>query len=134
MYQNMTLGPGTLYIKNEPIGPIIPELNIDYPPDDTQHIRFPLHTPEPIEFELESTVDIPTLSILTGEEFLGGSKTFSLQYTGTRLEQVRKHKKKRINKKWAKRYGYREVSYTWRIDDARLLDTGDGSFEFRKEY
>ena len=34
-----------------------------------------------------------------------------MEYECTRLEQIRKHKKKRINKKWAKRYGYREVPY-----------------------
>lgn len=45
--------------------------------------------------------------------------------------QVRKHKKKRINKKWAKRYGYRQVikkSEGWELH----MNT-DGSLEFVKE-
>lgn len=33
---------------------------------------------------------------------------WELSYKKT--EQIRKHKKKRINKKWAKKYGYREVN------------------------
>ena len=45
-------------------------------------------------------------------------------------EQKRKHKKKRINKKWAKRYGYKCVTKTtkgWKLKTYK-----DGSFEFVK--
>ena len=31
-------------------------------------------------------------------------------------QQIRRHKKKRINKKWAKRYGYRDVIGTYEAD------------------
>ena len=46
------------------------------------------------------------------------------------LVQRRKHRKKRINKKWAKRYGYKCVTKTtkgWKLKTYK-----DGSFEFIK--
>lgn len=45
------------------------------------------------------------------------SNTFDLQYTI--MVQARRHRKKRINKKWLKRYGYKPMQMTsngWRID------------------
>lgn len=41
----------------------------------------------------------------------------NLEATGIKkiLVQARKHKKKRINKKWLKRYGYKEISVPVRI-------------------
>lgn len=44
--------------------------------------------------------------------------------------QARKHKKKRINKKWAKRYGYKCVTKT--AKGWKLKTYTDGSFEFVK--
>ena len=46
------------------------------------------------------------------------------------LVQRRRHRKKRINKKWAKRYGYKCVTKTtkgWKLNKYK-----DGSFEFIK--
>ena len=43
--------------------------------------------------------------------------TYSLQYTT--LIQNRKHKKNRINKKWAKRYGYSPVIH--RYNDVKIV-------------
>lgn len=38
----------------------------------------------------------------------------------TKEVQLRTHRKKRINKKWAKRYGYKTV-----LDDGRIIRCGD---------
>lgn len=35
-------------------------------------------------------------------------------------EQIRKHHKTRINKKWAKRYGYRQAEYLFDVDNADI--------------
>ena len=43
-----------------------------------------------------------------------------LVFRCTRLEQIRRHKKKRINKKWAKRYGYREVRDVYEFENAHI--------------
>ena len=38
----------------------------------------------------------------------------------TKQVQCRTHRKRRINKKWAKRYGYKTV-----LDDGRIIRVGD---------
>lgn len=43
--------------------------------------------------------------------------------------QIRKHKKKRVNKKWAKRYGYKTRFKTVRITDAKFESKTDGDIE-----
>ena len=48
-----------------------------------------------------------------------------------RIVQYRTHKKKRINKKWLKRYGYKQVNVTskgWQLNTYT-----DGTFEFKKD-
>ena len=64
---------------------------------------------------------------------LGGKLTDKYNITLPVFVQKRKHKKKRINKKWAKRYGYKCVTKT--IKGWKLKQYKDGSFEFiSKEY
>lgn len=58
------------------------------------------------------------------------SNTFDLQYTA--MVQARRHRKKRINKKWLKRYGYRPQQVTskgWSID---IYNTQTGEVELIK--
>ena len=38
----------------------------------------------------------------------GSEDNWSLSFV--KLEQIRRHRKKRTNKKWAKKYGYRQVN------------------------
>lgn len=45
--------------------------------------------------------------------------------------QARRHKKKRINKKWQKRYGYKQVMVTSK--DWKLSEYDSGTCEFIKE-
>ena len=55
-------------------------------------------------------------------------KSYDIVYP--KVVQARKHKKKRINKKWLKRYGYKTIHVTskgW-----KLKTYADGSFEFVK--
>jgi hypothetical protein len=43
--------------------------------------------------------------------------TYKTQFeTSIYKKQIRTHKKKRINKKWAKKYGYRDVIGTYEAD------------------
>ena len=58
------------------------------------------------------------------------SDTLDLQYTT--MVQARRHRKKRINKKWLKRYGYKPIQMTskgWRID---TYNTQTGEVELVK--
>ena len=55
------------------------------------------------------------------------TSTFSIQYT--KLVQAKKHRKWRTNKKWLKRYGYKEVvveSDGWNVKES---DEGTAIFE-----
>ena len=57
-------------------------------------------------------------------------KMFDIEYTT--IVQVRKHRKKRINKKWLKKYGYKQVkvrSKGWKIRGY----ADDGTWEFVKD-
>lgn len=55
---------------------------------------------------------------------------FDIEYTT--IVQARKHRKKRINKKWLKKYGYKQVmvrSKGWKI----RTYADDGTWEFVKD-
>ncbi len=114
-------GPGIFYINNKPIGTGILDNEVDIIPEEPEfdyaHIP-PITLSKPIELELESTLNVPLIKELAGH--FSEPKGFYLEYDGVRYEQVRKHKKKRINKKWAKRYGYREVPCRYRMENAYI--------------
>lgn len=131
MIPSFTFGSGNLYINNEKYKTTVHEVDpvIDGLLDTGKRINYRLT--EAIEFELKTTLDVPVLNMLTGPGT--PARGFTLAYEGTYKEQIRKHKKKRINKKWAKRYGYREVPCLYKMENAKLLDDGLGGFEFRAD-
>lgn len=55
-------------------------------------------------FDLDITYNDKIIDELTG-------RNKKVRIVGRKLVQNRKHKKKRINKKWAKRYGYSLILY-----------------------
>lgn len=121
MFPNIQFSSGSLYIKDELIGPTIPEIppiDINEPPNYIRSLNFPLSTEA--EFTVEAEIDAPMFYGLCGIPPMTNIQTFTLQYQRPVTEQVRKHKKKRINKKWAKRYGYRTVLKTYQIDNVRF--------------
>ena len=63
------------------------------------------------------------------------AENFSIEYNVPILVQARWHKKKRINKKWLKRYGMKEDTVKMKTDARRLsydIDTGALTFEADK--
>lgn len=54
-----------------------------------------------------------------GTEYLNGTRIFVTDMI-TKDVQARKHRKKRINKKWLKRYGHKTVP-----DDTKVIMTED---------
>lgn len=58
------------------------------------------------------------------------SNTFDLQYTV--MVQARRHKKKRINKKWLKRYGYKKQQMTSKGWELSTYNTQTGEVEMVK--
>ena len=43
--------------------------------------------------------------------------------------QRRKHKKRRINKKWAKKYGYKDIIVSGKLNQIVTNDNGESKFE-----
>lgn len=130
MHPNIAFGMGELYMGEIRLGAITDgQMSTIEVCDtiETDPIRTTRHF-EPIEFEMETMIDTQTLGTLIGEP--KGPSGFTVCYDGTYLEQARRHKKKRINKKWAKRYGYREVPCTYRFNNARLSERENGAILF----
>lgn len=74
------------------------------------------------EMEFQCRIDGGTLAKLTGATTEG--MLFDITYASPRQVQVRKHKKKRINKKWAKRYGYKTVLVEHELTDCTITYSG----------
>lgn len=74
------------------------------------------------EMEFECCIDGDTLARLTGANTEG--MLFDVSYSSPRQVQVRRHKKKRINKKWAKRYGYKTVIVEHMLTNCSITHTG----------
>lgn len=60
------------------------------------------------EFTMEAEIDGNMLAKLYGLDLAAG-KDFTVEYSEPILIQARCHKKKRINKKWRKRYGFKTI-------------------------
>lgn len=74
----------------------------------------------------DTTINEDLLKKLTSEF----PEMFDIEYT--KIVQARKHRKKRINKKWLKKYGYKQVkvrSKGWKI----RTYADDGTWEFVKD-
>lgn len=60
------------------------------------------------EFTMEAEIDGDALANLLGFPMAAG-KNFTVEYSEPILVQARRHHKKRIDKKWRKRYGYKTI-------------------------
>lgn len=61
-----------------------------------------------VEFTMEAEIDGDALANLLGFHMAAG-KNFTVEYSEPILVQARRHHKKRIDKKWRKRYGYKTI-------------------------
>lgn len=83
--------------------------------------------------DYEMTFDCDTTNVNI-EELFGfdkAAKPDSYDITYIKIVQCRKHRRKRINKKWLKRYGYKQInveSKGWQLNTYT-----DGTFEFKKD-
>lgn len=102
------------------------ELDLNWPPPEDARINFPLSADA--EFEME--VDMPVNKDLADVFGRGCDISYSIQLSEPYQEQIRKHKKKRINKKWAKRYGFRTKYKNFRFNEVSIVPRGTGVCEF----
>ena len=77
------------------------------------------------EFSTEKTVES---NRILGVDIAQMPDSYNILYI--KIVQVRKHKKKRINKKWLKRYGYKKVIVNSKGWDVKTYT--DGTVEFVK--
>ena len=77
------------------------------------------------EFSGSATFDVDYRDLVDILGLQTPSEGWSLQYT--KYLQRRKHRKYRTNKKWAKRYGYKEVPVIISNIKIKTAQDGDGS-------
>lgn len=82
------------------------------------------------EAEMEgAVVDKATWKALIGSDL----DDFTLTYDEVILVPARRHKKRRIQKKWIKRYGYKEVRVPRIINGVGIEQISDNEFMFVKD-
>jgi hypothetical protein len=98
------LNPGTVYIDGKPVGKIKEFSSIG----ETKEISLKSENQQQKEIkrELNFTIDSASINKYNMYQLLGYR---IVPYSFTKKAQKRKHKQKRINKKWLKKYGYIEV-------------------------
>lgn len=105
------------------------EYKTDYAQKDAKNIlSFNHDLSYTITFDINEPINTEELYKVLGVDTSNMPDAYDIQYV--KIIQVRKHKKRRINKKWAKRYGYKQVvvdSKGWKIKN-----NTDGSIELVK--
>jgi hypothetical protein len=91
-----------------------------------------------IEFESDFYIDDGDKKYLFGYDNskLPSRQSIIMIYYKPVIVQARRHKKKRINKKWLKRYGYKNIYMREEIklDECEVMPNEDGSIEFISRY
>lgn len=127
MNPNISLGSGSFYINDYELSKVHSLITIseeEFP----QYIKsFSLTNPESAEFTVDAEVD---LRLLNKRSFIyNAPQSISAEFSEPYQEQRRKHKKKRINKKWAKRYGYVTKFRKFRINEISIMPNNEFEFE-----
>lgn len=118
---------GMFYINDTPIGKgKIEEVTVENTGrrDKSELGEMPL-IPACSGFEMEIKMDLEEFNDLVGINNVSGP--FTLEGIYTYSEQIRRHKKRRINKKWAKRYGYRDVIRKICFENTYIMPTDEST-------
>ena len=129
---NIKLTSGSFYINDKHLTDNLPLVEIPDEPFPDYIRTSKLKNLADAELEFEAEIDIPMLhrfSTTIDTSILSGAQSMSVVYSEPYQVQRRTHKKKRINKKWAKRYGYETKFRKWRINEVTLLDKNNFEFE-----
>ena len=132
------IGSGTLYTSpihsisniSKPIKIDAMDCEIGFDANDIPEYVKSIYCPMSIEAEanFECNIDAKILKKLTGIDLAYGSDFtgYTIQFHQPVQVQVRRHKKKRINKKWAKRYGYKTVFKSVKLEEACIKPNENG--------
>lgn len=91
--------------------------------------------PASAELTLECDVNADTLKKLIGIDLANGNDmSYSIELASPYQVQKRRHKKKRINKKWAKRYGYKTTIKIVSIQNCTFTSKSEDYFDVIGDY
>ena len=110
--------------------PNLPEIEFEegLPPAYVKDFNVPLSTKAELTAECE--IDAELFSRMTGANIPTDVSNFTLEGLLPHLVQVKRHKKKRINKKWAKRYGYKTVFEPVKLTNVQFFSDDYPGFTF----
>lgn len=102
------------------------EFDVNDIPEYVKSIRCPMSAEAEVSFECD--IDPKILKKLTGIDLAHGSDFtgYTILFQQPVQVQVRRHKKKRINKKWAKRYGYKTMFKSIELKEAYVEPNENG--------
>ena len=130
---DLKLSSGSLYIQNELVGTgYLDPIHIDEsdPPTYIRSINRSLSAKA--EFSFECEIDAPVYNRLIGFDAspFPDATGFSMIFSSPYQVQRRRHKKKRINKKWAKRYGYVTKYKKVKLDEVYFKGPEKDEYDF----
>lgn len=125
----LKLGPGTLYMKTTD-GNTVSQVQVgdvfcETPLSAEAEVDYEFEFRAPLIQELTSDFCVIDQSLL--KHIMSSPHGWYMDYEADELVQVRRHRKKRINKKWAKRYGYKTVrrKFKFNCDQITFEQNGD---------
>lgn len=124
---DIKLSSGSFYLNDKFLTDKFPMIEIPDEPFPQYVKSFNLVDPTAAECTFEAEIDVPMIfrsSFIFDASKLPSAQSFTAEFSEPYQEQRRKHKKKRINKKWAKRYGYVTKFRKWRIKEISLMNNG----------
>ena len=89
-------------------------------PEYITHIDCPLSASEEVSFQFDANPELYKRIIGVDLANHNDLTSFSIKCKQPYQVQIKKNKKKRINKKWAKRYGYKTMFKTVIMTDAKF--------------
>ena len=101
-------------------------------PEYVKRFSAPISADAEISFECD--IDVPTFAKLIGIDLAQGQDATCASMILQKPYQVQRkyHKKKRINKKWAKRYGYVTKFKTYHMEDVHI-EQNEGALSFTSQ-
>ncbi len=140
--------PSTLKLFNKETGEEVMSIDYNNPVMDIKTDRkydskFGICTSSKTEMTLhleDAELDTETMNLLLGCDSECNNKEYKFNLKAKRVvtttEQVKKHKNKRINKKWAKRYGYKnkEVEIEIEIPNCKVNKINKDEINFSVLY
>lgn len=125
---------GTLFLDGNPFTKISDATEISFDnaeiPEYISDVR--ISNPAAAELSLEGELNVDLFKQLTGVNLLQNNfvSGCSLELKSPRPgRQIRRHRKRRINKKWAKRYGYTTEFESITLRDCTIKSHDDGIFD-----